>query len=720
MSDMTEDQPAEPFNPAEWPSEDGHSASDAADATPAGNPGSGALPPLFPPLPPIPGAHASDSGAPAEDGPTADLAMPDRDTDRISVSRAGHRSTLTPPPITDAETERLNPTSSVLDAETTRLDKRSALDIETQRLKGPRLAPEGGAERASAKRPAINIETERLAGTIPAPDPEAERLRRQQSGLDQQDTERLTHEQLLAQMETERLKRQQSIDQEDTERLKRAGASGGPPERSAPDAGHYPPTPLPSLTERLEDEEALQEEINTALLYFTTPMPVVLPPPITPSRPGDLEVAPVTPVFGTPEAPAPEPASGVAASGRPDESLVRALRREMFPRRSLGSRALALFSQPDVILMSLFVLAQVALLSVYDWNGQQPAEATALAQGSSVARGGAPGATFSGLSHLTGAPIWPVFASAAALAGLTGARVLAILCVAGAGVATARAARNLYGRAAGVFTAALLALSGPLIFIAHLATADHVALLGVAVSFWAITQASETRRNEWLLVAAAAFFIAVTAQFAALPLIIPLGLVALALRARPAYTIFSITGLVVVTILVSRFAPPPVSVFAIIFHRGVGSLSTSVFVSAAGLQLVALGVVAWGAAIAGWIATREQGRLAAALFTGLLLIPVSLALQGGALDTGPRIVPSLLFGAPLMGQAFATLWLGPERLNMARRVIAVILLLGVATVGLSQARGLTQPNQLRPSFDIHATWGKAAAPQRITRVGAPR
>jgi 4-amino-4-deoxy-L-arabinose transferase-like glycosyltransferase len=383
----------------------------------------------------------------------------------------------------------------------------------------------------------------------------------------------------------------------------------------------------------------------------------------------------------------------------------------MFPRLSLGQRALTLFSPPDVVLMTLFVAVQVALLAFAGWPDAQPAEASALAQAERIARGDGLGAALGGLSHLAGAPLWAALAGVGALAGgLVGARVIAILCLAGAGVAIARAARNLFGGVAGIFTAALFALSGPLLFIAHLATPDHLALLGVAVSLWAITQASKTRRDEWLLLAGVAFAIAVVAQVAALPLIVPLGLVMLTRREQPTSLLYAILSLCVLALLVSRFAPPPVAVLAILPRRGPTGLRLHALISAAGLQLVALNALAWGGALAGWMSAvaRDQGRLAAALFAGLLFGPVIAALSGGALDALQWTVPSLLFGLPLMGLAFATLWLGGERLRVARQALAVALLLLVGGVGLLQARGLGAPGALRPAHGIHFFWGRGA------------
>ena len=392
-----------------------------------------------------------------------------------------------------------------------------------------------------------------------------------------------------------------------------------------------------------------------------------------------------------------------------DETLavVRALRVEMGTRTPLRRRALALIARPTVAIMALFTLAQVALLAFF-WRARPlPDELTAIAQGGRVAQGDGLAATFNAMGHFAGGLLWPAITSAGYLAGgLIGVRVIAIACTAFAGLATASAAKNLFGSLAGVFTALVFAISGPVIYFAHLAVPDQLALVGVAVGFWAITKTSAARQREWLIVAGCAFAVAALAQFSALLCLIPLIGVALALRGRPSSTAIFITTLIVAVIVVSRALPPPVSAFALIPIRAHKGLSLSVSVSAKGLQLLATGGLAWVMVIAGWIAARDRGRLALTLVAGMLVWPVALALAGSTADAERHIVFGLLFGLPLVGAAFATLWDG-ERLNGPRRAVAVALLLAVGMTGLLQARAFDTGSALTAPHGIHVVWGRA-------------
>jgi hypothetical protein len=378
-------------------------------------------------------------------------------------------------------------------------------------------------------------------------------------------------------------------------------------------------------------------------------------------------------------------------------------------RTPLRKRVQALVSQPTVAIMALFALAQAALLAFFWRAGPLPDETVAFEQGARVARGGGLSAIFTEAPHLTGALLWPALTYASYLiGGLAGARAIAIACTALAGLATASAAKNLFGRMAGVFTAILFAISGPVIYLAHLAVPDQLALVGVAVSFWGITKASAARQREWLIVAACAGAVAVVAQFSALLCLIPLIGVALALRGRPGASGIFITALIVVAIAVSRIFPAHESALALIPTRSRSGWSLSVSASAASLQLLAVGGIAWLMVIAGWISAREKGRLAWALIVGLLVWPVALALAGSAVDAERHIVFGLLFGLPLVGSAFARLWESERRLSGLWRAVAVALLLAVGITGLLQAQALDTGSLLASQHSIHVIWGRAS------------
>ncbi len=748
MGNTTENQPEDALSPIDPSrSQTEHSAPPSMPASPeppsareaplpsasprtptvlSSDPDSSTLAPLLPPLPPDPHTSAAPAASdesghhepgaadarqdttetPSESAPPDAAEAPmrverggmssvlDADTDLMPAMRA--RPRVQRPSLPDAETVQLSPPQPGADAETTRLPTgRSALDVETKRLR--------------PKPSALEIETARLRPKPRAPEPEPETTQAPPKppatgasaappawGTEALDAEtaRLARGQDAADAETARLARKRQPDQAPDYSLL--------PGRAPYRAPGVPPTS--SQPFKFEDDEALWEETEAALALFPSAPSVPdvpLPAPITPAMLNDYEEV-----------------------GDETLAVIRALRGEMGPRAPLQSRALALVSQPTVAIMALFTLAQMALLAFF-WQARPlPDEAAAIAQSARFIQGGwLPGA-YGAVSHFTGAPLWPAIASPGyLLGGLFGVRVIAIICAALAGLATASAAKNLFGPMAGVFTAIIFALSGPALYFAHLAVPDQLALLGIAVSVWAITQASETRQREWLIVAGCACAVAMIAQVSALLCLIPLLGVLLALNGRPAATGFFLTGLIVVAIVVSRVFPAPESALALIPGRSRAGLSLSVSVSATALQLLAIGALAWVMVIGGWIAARGQGLLAVTLVAGMLVWPVALALAGSAVDAERHIVFGLLFGLPLVGVAFAALWETERRLGALRRVFAVALLLAVGTVGLLQARALDTGGPLSAPHGIHVTWGKADAGQQtpaFTAVAADR
>ncbi len=709
MGETPEDQPADTRFSSEWPASQDEpspeaptpgSPTPAASARAPGGADSDTLSPIFPPLPPVPASKppvADDrpGGADAQpDAPASSAhvergglsAMLNADTDQMPVTR--ERPHIQLPALPDAETTLLSPAHPVSEAETTQLPPTHHMtEAETTRLASGLSALETETTRLRPRPPALEVETTRLRPRSPALDDETTtHLTPRPPGRETAAQPEWGTEALDA--ETARLAHGQNALDAETARLARRNTPGMGPDYSLLRTG-APFLSSPSV----EDEEALQEEAFEALSLFRS----------APSSPGMELPEPITP--DTPSMPGER-----ARENASDDTLgmVEALRVGMGQPTPLRHRALALVSQPIVAIMALFALAQIALLTFFWQASPLPDETDAITQGARVLRGGALSSTYNALSHLTGVSLWPAMTSASYLiGGLIGVRVIAIICTTLAGLASAGAAKNLFGPVAGIFTAIIFALSGPVIYFAHLAVPDQLALVGVAVSFWAITQASAARQREWLIVAACAGAVAVIAQFSAALCLIPLLGVALALRGRSTATGLLITGMIVAAIVTSRVFPAPESALALLPGRSRAGLSLSVSVSAAGMRILAIGALAWVMVIAGWIAARERGRLAVTLVAGMLVWPVALALANSTVDAERHIVFGLLFGLPLVGAAFATLWDSEERLGALRRGVAVALLLAVGAVGLIQARAFDTGSALGASHGVHVVWGKA-------------
>jgi len=93
------------------------------------------------------------------------------------------------------------------------------------------------------------------------------------------------------------------------------------------------------------------------------------------------------------------------------------------------------------------------------------------------------------LSWFGGSLFWPVLAGVGyELGGIVGARAVVVLVGLVALGAVARAASNLFDSRAGFWAALAFAVNGAFFAMARLAVYDALALAGIAISFWAVTE----------------------------------------------------------------------------------------------------------------------------------------------------------------------------------------------------------------------------------------
>jgi hypothetical protein len=113
--------------------------------------------------------------------------------------------------------------------------------------------------------------------------------------------------------------------------------------------------------------------------------------------------------------------------------------------------------------------------------------------------------------YFSGAPVIypPLGALADSIGGLAGARVLSLVFMLGATGLLWGAARQLFGRRAAFFAAALFAVLGPTLHLGAFATYDAMALFLVALAAWCVVRAGD--RGEaagWMIAAGAALALA--------------------------------------------------------------------------------------------------------------------------------------------------------------------------------------------------------------------
>jgi hypothetical protein len=135
------------------------------------------------------------------------------------------------------------------------------------------------------------------------------------------------------------------------------------------------------------------------------------------------------------------------------------------------------------------------------------------------------------LTQLPGSVLWPALGSLGyEVYGITGARVLALLCFVVAFIALVLGTRNLFGERPAVFCGFALAVSAPFLAVGKLALMESLALAGMSVAFLAITRMMTRDDRLWLLVGSLAMVIATLAQYRAAFFVLPIVLLLLVSR----------------------------------------------------------------------------------------------------------------------------------------------------------------------------------------------
>ena len=127
------------------------------------------------------------------------------------------------------------------------------------------------------------------------------------------------------------------------------------------------------------------------------------------------------------------------------------------------------------------------------------------------------------LTWFGGHLIWPLIAAVGYLgAGLLGTRILALVLSLFALLSLSRATHNLFGQRPAFWASLAFAINGPFTALAHLGVYDTLALAGIAVSFWALTELIRQDNRAWLIVAAVAYGIGLFAKYPMALMILPL------------------------------------------------------------------------------------------------------------------------------------------------------------------------------------------------------
>ncbi|HET92033.1 MAG TPA: glycosyltransferase [Chloroflexi bacterium] len=268
------------------------------------------------------------------------------------------------------------------------------------------------------------------------------------------------------------------------------------------------------------------------------------------------------------------------------------------------------------------------------------------------------------LTWFGGSLLWPVVAGLGyRAAGLVGARALAVLAAGAALAAGSGAARNLFGPKAGLWTALTFAVNGAFLGLGRLAVYDALALAGIAVSFWAITQMIRRDHRGWLSVAAVAFVGAFFAKYPMALMGLPLVGITLALRRDKAPMDIAIFGFLGAAMGLAVFLPLREQIAAFFAWRLANKPAFGVTPAMIAAAIVYLSAAPLALTVAGWIVAARQGQrwLPTILLLSMLIWPAyHLGLQD-PVSVNKHLAFGFLFAYPLIGLALSAWWDGSER-----------------------------------------------------------
>ena len=289
-------------------------------------------------------------------------------------------------------------------------------------------------------------------------------------------------------------------------------------------------------------------------------------------------------------------------------------RRGRSPRRDRRARNVA----AAAILAAFFGLELAVILTVA--NGPTLDEGIYLTAGRRTLEGS--GGADGYLGWFAGSLLWPSLAGIGdAVDGLAGARVVAALLVTIALVGAWRASATLFGSRAGLCTAALGAVTGPVLALGHLAVIDAPAAAGLGVALWSVAELWRRDHRGWLVAGAAAYAFAVLGKYPVAVCGVPLLLLLVALRGRRAAMDLALFAAAITAVLGTYFLTERSQLAGFVGWRAANNPSfgvTPAMVAVSQLWFTGLPLVL---GLGGWMACQRKG-VASALLLGGVVFPL--------------------------------------------------------------------------------------------------
>jgi len=336
-------------------------------------------------------------------------------------------------------------------------------------------------------------------------------------------------------------------------------------------------------------------------------------------------------------------------------------------RRTVGPSAWELAA---AVLIAAFLLAEVVQIVVAA-NGPTLDEAIYVTAGHRTLEGY--GLADGYLGWFAGSLLWPVLAALGdSAAGLDGARAVAAVFVTVAVTAMWRAAVILFGPRAGFFSVALAVAAAPVLALGHLAVIDAPAAAGIAVAFWAVAELARRDHRGWLVVAAAAYSLAVLAKYPTAASVVPLVLLIVLLRGRSATMDLAVAVLLAAAVFIIYFLSARGPLADFVSWRVENNPNFGVTRPTVAFSQLWYGGLPLLLALGGWLASRRKA-LATVLLLGGLLFPVYHVATANSVGDTKHIVFGLIFVLPLAGRLMD---------GIARQSGATLACLAVVAAGL--------------------------------------
>jgi Dolichyl-phosphate-mannose-protein mannosyltransferase len=301
--------------------------------------------------------------------------------------------------------------------------------------------------------------------------------------------------------------------------------------------------------------------------------------------------------------------------------------------------------------------------------------------------------------YFSGAPfLYPIMGALAdAVGGLAGARALSLVFMLGATAFLYASTNRLFGRLPAIFATALFALSGPALFMSHLATYDAPAVMMLAFAMWLATRTMTGRAV--LLDIAIVCAGAVALKYASMVYVLPIvGLTALVAVPRSGWR-FAITRGVLLGLLTAMIGGSVLLLSGSGVLQGVSSTTTAraddsypvmtVVDRSAVYTGIVLGIAVLGTILyafrpgdrplSGWL---NRALLGVVLTGADLIAPVGDIRLHTVTSLEKHAGYGLMFAAPMAGLLLARL-AGRSKILIA---LPIVLTAAIATSGAIEAR----------------------------------